>query len=140
MYLLDTNVISEIRNPRRCDQQVLAWFSEQWMGDLFVSVITVRELYFGAYSVRSAKPALHDELLAWIETRIIAGFGTHVLGIDTETMRIHARMGLPNADISADSLIAATALRHQLTVATRNTRDFGPLGVGTFNPWIGPTG
>ena len=140
MYLIDTNVLSEIRNTSRCDPRVLRWFSKQWMGDLFVSVMTIRELYYGAYRLEAAKSVLQGELIDWIEKRIIAGFGSHVLDIDAETMHQHAKFKLPNSNISAESLIAATALRHQLVVATRNASDFEPLGVKTFNPWAGPTG
>jgi toxin FitB len=135
MYLADTNVISEVRNARRRDQSVAEWFASQPILGLYMSVITIRELYFGAYRLTQANPLLERELITWIEQTVIRRFGERILPVDVETARVHAGLVLPNSNMSGDSLIAATALRHDLTVATRNTRDFDVFGVRTFNPW-----
>jgi toxin FitB len=135
MYLADTNVISEVRNAKRRDKSVAEWFASQPVGGLYLSVITIRELCFGAYRLKQTNPLLERELINWIEGTVIQLFGERVLSIDTETARIHASLALPNSNMTGDSLVAATALRHDLTIATRNTKDFTTFGVRTFNPW-----
>jgi toxin FitB len=135
MYLLDTNVLSEVRKATRCDRAVMAWFGGQPITGMSVSVITIRELYFGAYRQKWINPARERELMNWIDGRIIPQFGSNILSIDIETMRIHAGLPMPNANLSADSLIAATSVRHDLTVVTRNTKDFDAFGIRTLNPW-----
>jgi toxin FitB len=135
MYLADTNVISEVRNAKRRDKAVAEWFARQPIDDLHVSVITIRELYFGAFRLKQTNVLLERELIRWIEGTVIDQFGNRILSIDTKTARIHARLALPNSNMTGDSLIAATAIRHGLTVATRNTVDFVAFGVRTFNPW-----
>jgi toxin FitB len=135
MYLADTNVISEVRNAKRRDQSVADWFASQPILGLYMSVISIRELYFGAYRLTQANPLLERELITWIEQTVIRRFGERILPIDVETARVHASLALPNSNMSGDSLIAATALRHDLTIATRNTRDFDVYGVRVINPW-----
>ncbi len=135
MYLADTNVISEVRNARRRDKAVAEWFVAQPVSGLYLSVVTIRELYFGAYRLKQTNPLVERELINWIEGTVIQLFGERILLIDIETVRIHASLALPNSNMTGDSLIAAAALRHDLTVATRNIRDFTIFGVRTFNPW-----
>jgi len=135
MYLLDTNVISEVRNRKRCDRAVQEWYASSTLTDLYLSVVSVRELYYGAYRKRNKDPAGGNELLRWIESIVLPMFGNNILSIDTETTRLDAALNVPVSRPAGDSLIAATALRHGLVVATRNVSDFAPMGVRVFNPW-----
>jgi len=133
MFLLDTMVISEIRKNTP-DAGVLRWLSKQRDDQLFLSVVTLGEIERGIEKQRKAMPAFADELAAWLEslTRLYAD---RILSI---TPSIALRWGRLSAQLGhdgADLLIAATALVHGLTVATRNTNHFEPAGVSLFNPF-----
>jgi toxin FitB len=132
MYLLDTNVISETRRQRP-NAAVVAWISAAPEEQLFVSAITSGELQAGVEITRQQDPAKAEE----IEVRINAVAATHnVLPADGMIFRQWARlMHRRSADLIEDAIIAATALVHGLTVATRNLRDFEPFGVPTVNPF-----
>lgn len=132
-YLLDTNVVSETRK-RRPYSGVLDFLATTEAEQLFVSALTVGELYKGAEAKRVEDPATAENLRDWLTT-IETAFTQRVLPVDAIVARrwgmLSARRSLP----VVDTLIAATALVHGLTLVTRNVRDVSQTGVVVFNPW-----
>ena len=132
MYLLDTNVISELRRTRP-HGAVLAWVREVADSDLHLSAVTIGELQAGVEITRERDAAKAAEIDAWIE-RIAATY--NVLPMDARAFRRWARLMHRRTDAPIeDAMIAATAEVHNLTVVTRNVRDFDQLGVATFSPF-----
>lgn len=136
MYLLDTNVISELRKAR-CDHQVKLWASAQAPASLFISAITVMELETGILRVERRDPRQGRLLRLWLEEQVLPAFNGRILAIDTEISRRCAHLHVPDPRSECDALIAATALIHGLMVVTRNTQDFQHCRVPVLNPWIG---
>jgi hypothetical protein len=137
MYLLDTNVISELRRARagKADRHVVAWAAPVPLTQLFVSVVTIHELEMGVLLAERRDPRQGRLLRAWLDGRVVAGFGPRILPVDTAVVRRSAQLHVPNPRPFRDALIAATALVHGLAVATRNVVDFEPTGVPLVNPW-----
>jgi hypothetical protein len=137
MYLLDTNVISELREPRSrpADRHVLRWARSVPPNALYLSVVSVLELELGMLQIDRRDPIQGEILRVWIEGKIIPRFAGRVLAIDLEIARRCAALHVPDPRSERDAYIAATALVHKMTVVTRNTADFTPTGVPTFNPW-----
>ncbi len=135
MFLLDTNLISEIRRRATADKAVLAWFAAQREGALFLSVTSIQELYYGALLKRRKDERIGLQLLRWIDDFVVAGFQGRILSIDTRIARKTAELNVPITRPYRDALIAATAHEHDMIVATRNVKDFAPMGVRTLNPW-----
>ncbi|HEX3413790.1 MAG TPA: type II toxin-antitoxin system VapC family toxin [Stellaceae bacterium] len=133
MYLLDTNVISELRRLRP-HTAVVAWISAIPAEQLFLSAITLGELQAGVEITRQQDPEKADAIEAWINT--VAS--THnILPVDGVIFRRWARlMHRRPPNLVEDALIAATALVHSLTVVTRNLRDFERFGIPTLNPFV----
>lgn len=133
-YLLDTNVLSETVRARP-DAGVIRWLEGLAPQQLHVSVLTLGEIRKGA--LLAGDPVRSRKLLRWLDTELSAWFEDRVLGIDeavsTHWAELLARAGRPVPAI--DSLLAATAVRHGLVVATRNVRDFEGLGVEVWSPW-----
>jgi toxin FitB len=132
MFLLDTNVISELRK-RKPHGAVLAWLETVSDSELFISAVSLGEIQAGIELTREQDVEKAKEIETWLE-QMAGGFG--VLPMDGSTFRIWAQMmhGKSNT-ISEDLIIAATARVNNLTVATRNTADFKSLGVPLFNPF-----
>ena len=132
MYLLDTNVVSELRKTRP-HGAVVAWLEGVPDEDLHLSAVTLGELQAGVEITREQDPDKAAEIEAWLEE--MAGTW-NVLPLDGTTFRAWAKlMHRRSDDLLVDALIAATAVTHQLVVATRNVRDFEALGLETFNPF-----
>ncbi len=132
MFLLDTNVISELRRPRP-HGAVVAWLRSTSDSDLHLSAVTIGELQAGVEITREQDPTKAADIEAWIE-RVAATY--NVLPMNAETFRCWARLMHRRADdLIEDALIAATARVHGLTVVTRNVRDFEPFAVATFTPF-----
>jgi predicted nucleic acid-binding protein len=135
-YLLDTNVISELRKPKP-HGALVAWVRGLDAGQIFLSVVTLGELQAGIERTRKQDPAKAHEIEAWVDG-LDGSF--QVLVMDGACFREWARLmhGQPD-DLSEDGMVAATARIHGLTVATRNMRDFERLGVKAVDPFsIGP--
>ena len=135
MFLLDTNVLSELRRRDRTDRNVAAWADALDPADLFLSAITILEIEAGALLIERRDPAQGALLRAWIDHRVLPAFAGRILAVDTAVAQRCARLHVPDPRAERDALIAATALVHRLKVATRNVADFRPMGVEIVNPW-----
>lgn len=135
MYLLDTDIVSELRKPRR-NENVVAWIEPIATTDLYFSLITVVEIERGIERQRSNDPAFARHLSTWLDS-ILKLYGERVLPL---TIKIALRWGKLSAQIGNTNLdlgIAATALEHGLTVVTRNVAHYEPTGVAIINPFEG---
>lgn len=132
MYLLDTNVISELRRPRP-HGAVVAWLQEIADHDLHLSAVTLGELQAGVEITREQDSEKATQIESWIDQ---VAQTWNVLPLDGRTFRVWAKlMHRRSDDLLADALIAATAINHHLVVVTRNVRDFAQMGVETLNPF-----
>jgi predicted nucleic acid-binding protein len=140
MFLLDTNVISELRRPEKANPHVVHWSKHQDPGVLFLSVISILEVERGALLLDRRDRQQASMLLRWLENSVIPAFSERILPVDIFVARRCATLHVPDPRAGRDSFIAATALVHGFTVVTRNVRDFEPMGVPTLNPWTAPQG
>ncbi len=136
-YLLDTNVVSELRRAKasKANPRVVAWGESVAVARLFLSVVTIQELEMGVLLIERRDPAQGAILRAWLDGQVTPAFDGRILAVDTTVMRRCARLHVPDRRSDRDALIAATALVHGLTVVTRNVADFESTGVELFNPW-----
>jgi predicted nucleic acid-binding protein len=132
MYLLDTNVISELRRPRP-HAGLVAWLSGITSEQVFISAVTLGELQAGVENTRPQDRGRAEIIESWIDS-VAASY--NVLPMDAGAFRCWGKLmhGKP-ADLIADAMIAATATVHNLTVVTRNLKDYEQLGVPAFNPF-----
>lgn len=137
MYLLDTNVVSELRKGRsqRADPRVLAWADSVSATGLFLSVMTVLELETGVLLMERRDPAQGAMLREWLDDHVLTVFRDRVLPVDDLVAKSCARLHVSDPRSYRDALIGATALVHGMTVVTRNVADFVPMGVPLLNPW-----
>lgn len=135
MFLLDTNVISELRRPERGNAQVVRWSSSISRSTQFLSSVTVLELEVGALSLKRRDQTQGGALWSWIRNTVLPEFAGRILPFGLETGLLCAPLHVPMRRPQRDAMIAATALEHQMTVVTRNVRDFAPMGVPVLNPW-----
>jgi hypothetical protein len=140
MFLLDTNVISELRKARsgKADANVTTWVKPVPAGNLFLSVIVIQELEVGVLLAERRDPAQGAILRAWLDDHVLPRFDGRILPIDTAVARCSAALNVPDVRPVRDGLIAATAMVHGMTVVTRNVADFAPTGVALVNPWNDP--
>ena len=138
MFLLDTNVISELRKAGdgRSDANVTAWLGSQDAGALFLSAITAMELDIGVRRIERRDPTQGAMLRAWFAERVLPEFHDRILPVDTSVALRCAGLHVPDPRSERDALIAATGLVHGFTVVTRNTGDFKDTGVILLNPWV----
>ncbi len=137
MYVLDTNVVSELRKVRagKADSNVAAWAQSVDAAELFVSAITIMELELGVLAMERKDAAQRALLRTWLERSVLPEFSARTLPVDTAVALRSARLHVPDRRNERDTLIAATALVHGMTVVTRNVADFRPTGVAILNPW-----
>lgn len=137
MFLIDTNVISEIRKAGdgRADARVVAWYADVDPDDAYVSVVTLMEIEFGAIKVEERDPAQASRLRHWLHHHILPAFAGRVLPIVNAIAFRCSHLHYPQPRSWRDSWIAATALEHDLTVVTRNLKDFIGTGVAMIDPW-----
>ncbi len=137
MFLLDTNVVSELRKIRlgRADANVARWADSIDAFDLYVSVISVQELTIGVLLAERRDAAQGAVLRAWLDGQVLPTFAGRILSVDVAVAEQSALLHVPDPRPIRDGLIAATALVHRMTVVTRNVADFAPTGVPTVNPW-----
>ncbi len=135
MYLLDTNVVSELRRADRADPRVRAWADTAPVGAAFLSTISILEIELGVLLSERKDPAQGRILRHWLEDQVLSQFDGRILPVDLDVARQCARLHVPDPRSSRDAMIAATALVHAMTVVTRNVADFAPTGVPVLNPW-----
>ena len=135
MYVLDTNVISELRKASKTDQNVKKWAERLPSASFYISVISVLELEIGILLIDRRDKAQGAILRAWMDRHVLPTFSGRILAIDTAIAQRCATLHVPDPPSDRDALIAATALVHGLTVATGNVADFERTGVGVLNPW-----
>jgi predicted nucleic acid-binding protein len=138
VYLLDTNVVSELRRGARADARVRAWADQTPAGLFWLSAISLLELEIGALRIERRDAAQGVLLRRWLEEWVLAGFADRMLGVDVAVARACARLHVPDPQPDRDALIAATALVHRLVVVTRNEAEFAGTGVQMLNPWKAP--
>lgn len=137
MYVLDTNVISELRKAKegKADKNVTAWAANIPPSHLFLSVITIMELETGTLLVKRRDKTQGAVLRAWLDNHVLPAFSGRILAIDIAVAQRCAKLHVPHPRADRDALIAATALAHGMTVVTRNVTDFEPMGIEIHNPW-----
>lgn len=137
MFLLDTNVVSELRKVRagRADSNVANWAEQVKAETLFLSAITVMELDVGIMRIERRDPTQGSVLRNWLENYVLPEFSNRVLPVDLVVARRCAHLHVPDPGSERDTLIAATGLVHGMTVVTRNIDDFQHSGVRLLNPW-----
>ncbi|PYE87226.1 hypothetical protein C7477_11582 [Phyllobacterium leguminum] len=137
MYILDTNVVSELRKAQRgnAHPNVTAWSKSINASELFVSTITIMELEVGVLLTERRDAVQGAMLRSWLEQHVLPEFSERTLPIDIAVAKCCARLHVPDKRSDRDALIAATALVHGMTIATRNVSDFQPTGVAVLNPW-----
>jgi len=137
MFVLDTNVVSELRKVRlgKADSNVTAWAQGVDATDLFVSAITVMELELGVLAIERKDATQGAMLRSWLDLHVLPEFSGRTLPVDTAVAQRCARLHVPDKRGERDALIAATALVHGMAVVTRNVADFEPTGVRIVNPW-----
>ncbi|GAA4720774.1 hypothetical protein APR04_001633 [Promicromonospora umidemergens] len=138
-FLLDTNIVSELRKPaERRTEQFNDWAGRLSPSDTSLSVITVLELRSGIESKRRHDPHQAEVLDVWLEKSVLPGYSGRILDIDQAVADAAARLHVPDRRPAHDALIAATAKVHGLTLVTRNVADFEPMSVHLINPWTQP--
>ena len=137
MYLLDTNVVSELRKitAGRMDARVKAWAEGSPAQSHFVSAATILELEVGVLLMERRDPVQGAMLRFWMQNQVLPGFAGRILAMDEAISLQCARLHVPDPRPEIDAMIAATALVHGMTVVTRNLSDFQAMGVALLNPW-----
>lgn len=133
-YLIDTNVISELRKRERGHPGVVRWATSVEPSQLYTSVLVIGEIRHGIELKRRADPDQASVLDVWLDN-VRAGMGERILPVDEPVADAWGKLGVPDPISPVDGLIAATALVHGLTVITRNTADMARTGVSLFNPF-----
>lgn len=137
MYVLDTNVVAELRKAKaaKADRNVTAWAESVAPSSLFLSTVTVLELELGVLLIERRDRLQGAVLRTWMDGHVLPAFAGRILAIDTAVARRCAQLHVPNPKSERDAFIAATALVHGMTVVTRNVADFASTDVATLNPW-----
>lgn len=137
MYLLDTNVISELRKAKsgKSNESVTAWANKIPVSNLFLSVITILELETGILLVERRDPRQGAVLRSWLNSHVLPAFSDRILPLDVAIAQRCAKLHVPDPRSDRDAIIAATALVHGMTVVTRNVSDFEQTSVDLVNPW-----
>lgn len=134
-YLLDTNVVSELRKGPRANANVTTWLDANDNGELWLSVVAIAELQRGIALIKRRDPDQAHELQAWLE-ELVNDYDDRILPITLDIAIQWGSLGIPDPLPVLDGLIAATALERNLTVVTRNVTDIARSGAQTINPFV----
>ena len=137
MFLLDTNIISELRKAKsgKADKNVVAWANNVSATSLYLSVITILELETGILLIERRDSTQGAVLRSWLNTHVLPAFSERIIVLDTAVAQCCAKLHVPDPRSNRDAMIAATAIVHGMTIVTRNVDDFKPTGVEILNPW-----
>jgi toxin FitB len=140
MFLLDTNVISELRKvgDGKANANVIAWLSDKDAMTFYISAITIMELELGVLRVERRDGVQGTKLRKWMNSHVLPEFSERILPVDAAVALRCASLHVPDPRPDRDAYVAATALVHGLTVVTRNLDDFTPAGVALLDPWSPP--
>ncbi|WP_437505877.1 type II toxin-antitoxin system VapC family toxin [Sorangium sp. So ce1099] len=131
---MDTNIVSELRKEARCDPGVSRWLDAADEDDLFMSVLTLGEVRMGALGLARRNPAGAARVQAWVDA-LHSQYAGRILPVSLEIAETWARLSVPDRLPAVDGLLDATAIVHNLTLVTRNTRDVARTGVKLINPF-----
>ncbi len=139
MFLLDTNVISELRKlgDGRADTHVAAWISERDAASFYISALTLMELEIGILRIERRDTGQGERLRTWMDRYVLPEFRERTLPVDSAVALKCARLHVPDPRAERDALIAATALVHGMAVVTGNVADFEVTGADVIDPWAG---
>ena len=137
MYLLDTNIISELRKAPsgKANQAVIDWAKSVSVSSLFISAVTILELEIGMLLIERRDPEQGSILRSWLNIHVLPVFSERILPFDTAVAQRCAKLHVPDPRSERDAIIAATALVHGMTLVTRSIVDVKSLGVEILNPW-----
>ena len=135
MYLIDTNVVSEIRKGAKANNNVILWANTVSTASLFLSVISILEIETGILQKERQDPSQGAILRIWLNSHVLPAFSERIINIDIAVAQRCAKLHIPDRRSERDALISATALVHGFVVVTRNTKDFEETGVELLNPW-----
>lgn len=138
MFVLDTNIVSELRKVRsgKANSGVTRWAEQVPSAELFISVITIHELEHGVLLMERSDPTQGAMLRAWLDQSVTAAFKNRVIAVDERVARRAAALHVPDPAPFRDALIGATALVHEMTVVTRDLKDFKRFhDLDVLNPW-----
>ncbi len=135
MYILDTNIVSELRKGRKAQRSVRMWAQALPAASLYLSAISILELEIGILLIERRDRNQARVLRTWMDRHVLPTFTGRILPIDTAVAQRCAALHVPNRRSDRDALIAATALVHGLTIVTRNVSDFQNTGATVVNPW-----
>lgn len=135
-WLLDTNIVSELRKGERADERLRTWFASVDDDEVFTSVLVLGEIRRGVESIRRRDASSALAIEQWL-IRLATGFGDRILPIDVRIADRWGALNVPDPIPTVDGLLAATALVHDLTLVTRNVKDVATTGVRTFDPAVG---
>ncbi len=138
MYLLDTNVISELRKAgsNKANKNVVNWAKLKSTNDLFISSITIFEIEMGILQLERRDPKQASIYKDWLKHSVMQAFKGRILPFDTSVALKCAQLHVPDPKSERDAMIAASALVHGLTMVTRNEKDFKHINVKLINPWL----
>jgi predicted nucleic acid-binding protein len=136
MFLLDTNVVSELRKQHKADSGVRQWARQVPAASLYLSAITLLELETGVLRIERRDATQGALLRTWLQHHVIPAFAGRILPVDSAVALRCAQLHVPDPRSNCDAMIAATALVHGLKIVTRNTADFADSGAVLINPWI----
>jgi predicted nucleic acid-binding protein len=138
MYLLDTNVVSELRKSAdgRINKGVQSWAEAIFPELMFISAITVLELEIGVLQIEHRDKKQGAVLRRWLNQNVLPAFSERVLPVDLAVAQRCASLHVPNPKSERDAMIAASAIESRMTIVTRNVSDFSQSGVKVFDPWV----